>query len=175
MANPTYILITSTKLTSTANSVTFSSIPQTYTDLEIRMNVRQFQANSGSPLYPQVNGDASSTSYASCYWDFQSSASSQHANSNYITQMTDGAATANAYSYIKFYFPNYTNATRNKPYLYTAYYGRASGGGFTYSNDGSVFRDNVAAVTSLTFPAYNSGTQFFAIGSLFELYGINNS
>ena len=176
MANPTYILITSTELSSTANSVTFSAIPQTYTDLEVRISARQFQSNSGSPIYVQVNGDTSSSSYANVYWDFQSNpTTTARGASNYVSQITDGSATTNGYSYFKIYYPNYTDSTKYKPFAYTCYYGRASGGGFTYANDGVVMRNNTDAITSITIPAYNSGTQYFATNSLFELYGIKNS
>jgi len=176
MANPTYILITSTELASTANSVTFSSIPQTYTDLEVRVSARQFQANSGSPIYVQLNGDTTGANYASVYWDFQSNpTTTARGATNYVSQITDGAAITNGYSYFKMYFLNYTDTTKYKPWLYTCYYGRAAGGGFTYSNDGVVMRNNTDAITSITIPAYNSGTQYFAINSLFELYGIKKS
>jgi hypothetical protein len=176
MAN-TCKLIASTKLTSTSGLITFSSIPQTYTDLEVRISARQFQENAGSPMYPRINSDSTTANYANVYWDFQSSpTTTAREASNYVSQLTDGLGVAGSYSYWRQYYPNYTNATKYKPYFFTVYYGKATGANtFTYANDGVAMRNNVEAITSLSFPAYNFATQYFAIGSLFQLYGISNS
>jgi len=48
MAN-TYTLIEAKTLGSSTASVTFTSIPQTYTDLAVLLSVRQDTANAGMP------------------------------------------------------------------------------------------------------------------------------
>ena len=175
MAN-TYELISSTRLTATANIVSFTSIPQTFRDLQVRINARHFQGNSGSPIYLNMNGDSTEANYANVYWDFQGNPTNTgRGASRYMSQVTDGSTTAGSFSYWKMYIPNYTSTTINKISTYTAYYGTNTSNSFTYANDGVILALSNAAVTSLEFPAFNFATQYFAIDSLFELYGIKNS
>jgi hypothetical protein len=53
--------ISSVTLTSTASTVTFSSIPQTYTHLQLRVLNAQISATHGARLW--FNGDTTNTNY----------------------------------------------------------------------------------------------------------------
>lgn len=63
MAN-TYTLISSNTLTSSAASVTFSSIPATYTDLVLRISSRTDAAGATATVAAQFNGDTTSANYS---------------------------------------------------------------------------------------------------------------
>lgn len=58
----TLIPISSITLTSTASSITFSNIPQTYTDLKL---IAVAQQSADSPTYIRFNGDTGAN-YATC-------------------------------------------------------------------------------------------------------------
>ena len=62
----TYQAIASQVLASTAASVTFSSIPGTYTDLKLVFSMRSNASNFFDYPYLAFNGD-SSTNYSSLY------------------------------------------------------------------------------------------------------------
>ena len=64
MATPTYTLIDSTTLTSSASSVTFSSITQDYRDLILVIDAKHATTNENNTL--QFNGDSGSN-YSNVY------------------------------------------------------------------------------------------------------------
>lgn len=58
----TYDSIATTSLTTTTDTVTFSSIPNTYTDLVLIAQVSTLHSNNGARLYMQFNTDTSTSS-----------------------------------------------------------------------------------------------------------------
>jgi hypothetical protein len=166
----TYIPIATQTLSSAASSVTFSSIPATYTDLVLVVNAVQ---NSNTPVYLRTNGLV--TSIYSNTWirgDGSAASSSRYNTSalgtaglnldNFSAQPPfpsgfSGQATYN--------IMNYSNTTTFKTVLL-----RHGSSNWTIANVGLI--QTTSAITSLEF--YPFGTNW-ASGSTFSLYGIANA
>ena len=116
MAN-TYTLISSNVLTGSAASVTFSSIPSTYTDLVLRITTRVDRAINGAHnCQLTVNGSSTSDYSQTNLAEFGVTINSTRASAGtFITTASTGnSSTANTFSSNEFYFPNYASST-NKP------------------------------------------------------------
>jgi len=166
MAN-TYTLIASNTVGSGgASSVTFSSIPATYTDLVVKYSGR----SSGVLYYGQMYFNGSTTSYSriSVGGDGSSTFSGSYAN-EYTLIVDPSTATASTFGNTEVYIPNYAGST-NKSF---------SVDGVTENNATAAnaimyasLRSNTDAITSITF-APDTGN--FVQYSTFYLYGVNKS
>lgn len=177
MAN-TYVLIASNTLGSSAASVTFSSIPATYTDLVLRVSSRGTTAQVDGFTTLEFNGSGG-TAYSNTYLYGGAGGgtlvgSSFSANQAKITDLIGQVyanATSNTFGSQEIYIPSYT-ASQNKPLSHfgvpeTNAAGMDNGRGIT----AGLWR-NTAAITSMVIaPASGS----FVSGSSFFLYGIKNS
>lgn len=175
----TYVLIASSVLSSTATSVTFSSIPATYTDLIMRWSTRSNSGGDSTDATFRLNG-SSSTIYSSriLYSNGSSVINDAISNradlySNFLT--TGGTATSNSFSSGELYLPSYTSST-NKP---VSINGRTEFNSIANPQTTMVaglFRDTTA-ITSITMysGATASPSDSFVSGSSFYLYGIKNS
>lgn len=175
MAN-TYTLISSSTLGSNQTSVTFSSIPSTYTDLVLIMSVRAANSSGNPTMSPLIrfNGDtATNYSYTELYTSNGTSAASFRASSQTAgdTTFNGTTTTANTFSNTELYIPNYT-VSANKPFsMYTVAENNATAG---YIYTGAELWRNTATINSIALVSYN-GVESFATGSSFYLYGIKNS
>lgn len=162
MPTPTYDLIASNVLTSSASSVTFSSIPATYRDLIVVYDIR---ANSGftTPAF-RVNSD-SGNNYNDVWMSGNGSAASSGANSNisFIAPSQMSSPDTERQMVIT-HFMDYSATDKHKTVLARA--NRA--GGWVFA---SAFRwANTSAINSIT--VFELGSANFASGSTFYLYGI---
>ena len=163
MAN-TYTLIEAKTLGSAVASVTFSSIPQTYTDLKLVISPRsnrivaddmklQFNSNTTGYTAKRLYGNGAGTG----------SDSALHLNIN-------GAdSTSNTFSNVEYYIPNYTSSN------YKSWSGDAvseNNGTEAYAEFGAYLWSNTAAITSISVITVNGD---LISGSTFYLYGIKNS
>lgn len=172
----TYTLISSNVLSSAAASVTFSSIPSTYTDLVLRGSARTsdtgtylnyvsftFNGNTSS-LYGATRLIGNSSTVTT---DRDASATSFDMNGLSPTALT----TSNTFSSFELYIPSYA-ASQNKPF---GAFGVAENNSSTADQsriqaDAGLFR-STTAISSITL---TSGVNFVS-GSSFYLYGIKNS
>jgi len=167
-------LISSQTLTSSSLSVTFSSIPSTYTDLNIRCSLRNTTVgNTVSDFWLKINGLTGSIySRTQLNADGTNSGSTRTANTtvdNFENMMNGGSSTSNTFSNVDIYIPSYA-ATQNKPH---SVFGVMENNATTaYLGVQSNLISNTAAITSIVF---TPGSDSFAIGSTFYLYGIKNS
>ena len=171
MAN-TYTLIASNTLGSSAASVTFSSIPNTYTDLVLKCSTRWDGASSDRDINIRFNSD-SATNYSVTYITTNGGTTPASGRLSSSTQLSPSSAsqgsttTANTFSSIDIYIPNY-NVAINKPIsVFSATENNATGN-FIVA-DAGLWR-NTSAITSITLEITN-----FVSGSSFFLYGIKNS
>ena len=176
----TYILIQSQTLASSAASVTFSSIPSTYTDLALRLSARNDGAGTRAAFgLLQFNSDTTanySATYTRGTGTFATSANFTTASTPIggkwsPTGYDSAGNTANTFTNTEIYIPNYaTTATKS----YSA---------FNVSEDNSTGNANgieatanlylgTTAISSILILS-NSGN--FVAGSSFYLYGISNS
>lgn len=171
MAN-TYTLIASNTLSSSAASVTFSSIPATYTDLAIRFSARTDRSDAAVDVVDLgVNGVyATNLSGIRLRGTGSAGSSNTFTSASYYTVATGNFATSNTFGNSELYIPSYT-ASQNKPIL-----------GFGTNEDNSTAAtiqvaaglwSNTAAITQLNLRP-NAGSNFLS-GSSFFLYGIKNS
>jgi hypothetical protein len=170
----TYTLISSNVLSSAAASVTFSSIPGTYTDLIAFATIRSDSPSTENALQVRVNG--SNTSYSETYIRTQGgSTGSGRGSFGYLlnSYATNGSAsTSNTFGTSEHYFPNYAGSTNKVISEFsvsegssTSYPGIAATAGLW---------SNTSAITSITFTP-SGATLGFVSGSSFYLYGIKNT
>ena len=168
----TYTLISSNVLSSSAASVTFSSIPASYTDLVLRWSARSDAADVDDYFSLRVNGITTSVySLTNLTGNGSAVASARlSSTSGRAYGCSGGNATANTFGSGELYIPSYT-ASQNKP---------IGGFGANETNATAVFIGTVAnlyrentAISSVTLTIL-AGTNIVS-GSSFYLYGIKNS
>jgi hypothetical protein len=153
----TYEPISTTTLGSTASSVTFSSIPGTYTDL-VLVTSNTSSAGLGGVYLDQINGDTGTNYSSTKIFGTGSTAGSDRNTSD--TGVNIALSNSTQCNNI-FHFLNYSNTTTFKTVLARG----NSAGGQTRASV-ALFR-STAAITSFRL----SGVTFDA-GSTFTLYGI---
>lgn len=172
MAN-TYVNIASTTLGSNQTTVTFSSIPSTYTDLVLRMSARSIENQASQDIYLNFNG--TTANYSVTYLGVVGSSVQNLRNSNQaqlsIKDGTNSAtSTASTFSNVEVYIPSYT-VSQDKPiYSYATFENNSATVNAIYSMAG-LWR-NTATISSIAIkPDWNQ----FATGSTFYLYGIKKN
>lgn len=173
MAN-TYTAISSQVLTGTAASITFSSIPNTYTDLVIRASTRDtntLAAFNGS-FTIRINSDsATNYSVTDLYGDGGSAGSSRQSNQTqaafFRADLNAANSTANTFSVVEVYIPNYTLTTA-RPLLGVA--GAEGNVANAYMNMTASLYRGTSSISSIVI----SPSTLFTAGSRFDLYGITH-
>jgi hypothetical protein len=155
----TYTPIASQTLGSTSSNVTFSSIPQGYTDLVLVVQAKA--ATTGDNIYLRFNSDDSSNYSVTNMYGNGSTAASTRYSTSYIWFDNFGYLRTSDFSTIVMNFQNYSNSTTNKTCL---------------------IRNNITSVgviasvglwrNTTPITAINLLTSGFASGSTFSLYGI---
>jgi hypothetical protein len=173
MANETMVLLEKIVVPSGgASSVTFTSIPQSYTDLNVLASTRS-TGDQASVNYCQLrlelNGNTSNYSDRLLYGIGGLGAGSLSYTNAYVTwagASTDSTATASTFSNVSIYIPNYASSNNKS----------ISSDGATESNatnsiltlDAGLWA-NSSAITSLKFTLETGN---FAEYSTFYLYGV---
>lgn len=165
-AGSTYSQIATQTLGSTASSVTFSSIPQTYTNLVLILNLK---AASGSTAYPRIlfNSDTG-TNYSLTHLTGNGSSATSGRTTNsvgYITGLTVESSAEFNFNGI-YHIPQYSNTTTNKTVI-----GRCNNAAGHTEATVTLWR-NTAAITNIDLVNVNAN---FAIGCTFTLYGIRGA
>lgn len=165
MAN-TYTLIASNTLSTTAASVTFSSIPSTYTDLVLKFSVRNSGTNT-STVRIRFNATATNYSYTYLQGDGSAATSSRASATTFIfTLQNRNSYTANTFSSNEIYLPSYT-AAQNKP-LSVIGMQEDNSTAITMQATAGLW-SNTAAVSEIEI---STDANNFVSGSSFWLYGI---
>lgn len=158
------IPISSTTLGSSAASVTFSSIPQTYTDLVVRMSVRTDFAMVAPSVSVTFNG-AGTFSRTYIFGNGSTASSGRATGGAAFYAPSDGAnATANTFSSAEIYLPNYTGSAQ-KPILMISSVENNATDSLIWC-EAELF-NGTYAINTITI----SNTNIVA-GSTFHLYGI---
>jgi hypothetical protein len=175
MAN-TYTLIQAQNCTSAVPSITFASIPQTYTDLKLVMSWRNTAGGTEqSNIHLTFNG-ATDRYYEILFYGQNSttgSVSRQNAYP-YITWAGTGngsGTTANVFGIQETYIPNYKSSSA-KAVIGTGATENMASVSWMLLTAASWNPTSNAPITSLTLTADNNN---IAINSSFYLYGIKNS
>lgn len=169
----TYTLISSNTLSSSAASVTFSSIPSTYTDLVLKFSARAATDTSPTAMEFTLNGSTTNYSYTFLRVNGGTPQSGNASNTYSIRAFTDSASndTANTFGNGEIYIPNYLAST-NKP-LSLSVVNETNATTTDYSPyAGAGLWSNTGTITSISI---KQSTGNIASGSSFYLYGIKNS
>lgn len=171
----TYNLIASNTLTTSAASVTFSAIPNTFTDLVLRVSVRTNVASTQSNLAVEFNSDTSSIYSARfLFMTGQTAYSQGWTGDTYLRtygNAVGNTATSNTFSNFELYLPSYT-ATQNKPIATFGVTENNSTNDATITATANLYR-STSAISAIRFFANDSSS--FVSGSSFFLYGIKNT
>jgi hypothetical protein len=167
MAN-TYTLIEAKTLATDTTTVTFTAIPNTYTDLRLLISIRNNDGDAFDGVYMSLNG--STSNFTGRYIQGLGSGSPGTGSiARYIGVGNGAAVSANTFSNFDVYFPNYASSN----------YKGFSSDAVTENNASLSFAElhagvwsNTAAITSISV-AFSSGPCI--TGSTFYLYGIKNS
>jgi hypothetical protein len=150
------------ELASSQASITFSSIPQTFTDLYVVLSIRNTSSQNYYTL--QFNGSSSNFSMRILYGTGSTSASTT-SPADYAGELTYSSQTANTFANNSIYIPNYTSAN-NKSYSMDSV--QETNGSAANQVIGAGLWSNTAAITSITFNVSGSFAQY----SSATLYGI---
>jgi hypothetical protein len=153
-------------------SITFSSIPQTYTDLVIKASLRTGSGGIGS-YQLTFNGSASGYSERLIYGTGTATGSASQSSSTYIWwgfNTNENSSTASTFASNDIYIPNYTSA--NHKYLSADNVTESNTSAATAYLDAGLWA-NTAAITSITLDIEQAA--LFVENSTATLYGIKNS
>jgi hypothetical protein len=171
MANPTLFQIATQTLGSSTASVTFSNIPQVYTDLKLVMSTRTSSTNAQGwfDTILTINGTATTGSSTVLLYGSGSGSGSSITESQFTIRTADANNTANTFGSAEVYIPNYTSSA----------YKSLSCESVSENNATAAIQElhaflwsNTAAVTSLVITGASS-TNLLQY-STFTLYGIRN-
>jgi hypothetical protein len=164
----TYEPIATTTLGTASTTITFSSIPATYTDLKLILVVN---GSSGGSFSPQLrfNGSSGGTEYSDLFinTDGTTGSSASNGSSAKIALAAGGSISSTIPSFFEVDIFSYASSSVFKSVL-GSYSNDRSGSGFSARK--AAVRRNVAAITSLELNTDAVGS--FAIGTTATLYGI---
>lgn len=156
-----------------AGAVTFSSIPQTFTHLQVRYYVRSDIASTAASVFSRFNGDGGSNyAYHTMFGDGTAVTSVGSTASTVIWtgNMPGASVTSNFFACGVVDIFDYADTNKNKV-VRAAHGYDANGSGQVYL--ASSLWLNTAAVTSILF--VSGGGANFVAGSRFDLYGVSAS
>jgi hypothetical protein len=165
----TYEIIYKNILSTTTASISFTSIPSTYTDLLLKASAR---SNKAGQVYEiiRLNFNGLTTNQSS-RWIEGSGSGVSSSTSTRIDSFTNGdGATSNAFGSTEFYIPNYAGSN----YKSISSDGvNETNGSFALAGLFAGLWSSTAAITEIEVKP-NDGSAWLS-GSSFYLYGIKNS
>jgi hypothetical protein len=168
MAN-TYILIASSTVSSNTAGITFSSIPQTYTDLVIKASTRVTASATAWTVSLSFNGSTSNFSSIRLYGS-GSGAGASYSAGNYGVAAPGSTTTANTFNNGEIYISNYTSSNYKS---YSNEDTSENNATEAYANLNAGLWSNTAAITSISLTA--ESPELLVTNSTFYLYGISNA
>jgi hypothetical protein len=166
----TYEAIATQTLSSTSQSITFSSIPSTYTDLVFLTSIR-FNINT-SPFL-RLNSDSGTNYSQTLIYGFGSTANSGRETSQTYYYPNDygySTVTANTFGFNQLNFMNYSNTTTYKNILERASTTDTAASASNGATASVGLWRSTNAINSINL--FVGGSTYFQIGSTFSLYGI---
>ena len=167
----TYKLIQNQTLTGTQATVTFSSIPQTYTDLVLLVSGRTDRASVLDDCKITLNGVTTNMSLRALSGTGATAGSGS--DTLIYASINGNNATASSFGLATFYFPNYTSSTTAKTVSADGISETVATTAYQYMNAGLWNPGTQAAITSIACTSYNAAN--FLQYSSFSLYGIVKS
>jgi hypothetical protein len=173
---PTYTQIGSAVVVGSggAATMTFTSIPSTYTDLVVKISARSSRSAARDELQVVFNSTASSYSGKNIIgFDTNSVASYDSSPSTYLAglNISGSSATASTFGSTEIYIPNYAGSTNKSLSVDTVGENNSSTSWIVGLNAG--LWSNTAAITSITLSV--TSTFSFVQYSTAYLYGVSNA
>jgi len=163
MPTPTYIPLQTITLGSSASSVTFASIPQTYRDLVLVMFSKSVGSPTAANLKIWFNGDTGSNYSNLRMYGNGSSALSGTGSTTFFESWLDSTAEFTA---TNIQIMDYSAADKHKTALTRANLS-------SLQVQASTHRwASTSAISSIEIESSDNGTDLFAVGSTFSLYAI---
>jgi hypothetical protein len=158
-------LIETKTLASAAADITFTSIPQTYTDLLVLVSGRTSWNSSEDGLVLSFNGLNTNQNTRRL---FSNGFGAQSSNTGYLySPIAGNGATANTFSNNRFYIPNYSGAISKAFSIDGVYENNATA---AITEISAALWNSTAAITSIRFQSINSVN--LLAGTTISLYGI---
>jgi hypothetical protein len=173
MANTMTLIASSTVGSGGSVSISFTSIPSTYTDLVIKCSLR---GNQASAVYTDVDVILTGATYSSgkiLYTINGTSAASYGPGSNgFFAEASSASATSNTFSNCDIYIPNYTSSNNKSLSADSVIENNAASTVMTLN---AGLYTSSAAITGVTL-TYGTGSQgSFIQYSTAYLYGVKNA
>jgi hypothetical protein len=167
----TYTLINSTTVGSGgASSVTFSSIPATYTDLLLKISARSNRSAIYDSFAISLNSSSSSFSGITLYGSGSGVGAYSTGGNTDFSIFNGASSTASTFSNGDIYISNYTSSNY-KSWSADSIEENNNTTAYSYLNAG--LWSNTSAITSITLASVIGAT--LVQYSTFNLYGISNS
>jgi len=172
----TYSLIQAQTLTSTAASITFSNVPQNFTDLVLKVSARGASNFNPRNFYLNFNSDTGNNyPFKSLYGNGSSVGSSNSTsegftNTAWVGYIPGNTATASTFGNIEIYIPNYAGSA----YKFIGSDSVTENNATTaYVSLHAAIWNSTSAITSIQITCSNS--ENFATNSTFYLYGVGGT
>ena len=154
-----------------AASISFTSIPSTYTDLVIKLSGRASNAATANSLRLQINSITSGYSVRGLRGDGSAASSFTDSGATFFAGVINAASgTTSTFSNIEIYIPNYAGST-NKSISVDSIRENNTTAADAYLLAGLL--SNTAAITSLTLTCETTAN--FVEYSTAYLYGVSNA
>jgi hypothetical protein len=167
----TFTKIASVTAAGGSSTISFTSIPSTYTDLVIKVSARATYAANFQDINIRFNGSTSGYSSRLLQGDGSAATSANNASSALVwgANSVSANATANTFSNGEVYIPNYTSANNKSISTDAVTENNASS---AYIQVAAGLWSNTAAITSIEMYL---GAGNYVQYSTFTLYGISKS
>ena len=163
MATPTYDLLDSVTLSSSASSVTFSSIDQSYRDLVLVGEVYKDSGSAFAYTIGYLNGDTANN-YTSVWMRGDGSSASSSTGTDYI-RFTTIAVNSTSPNFFVAQFLDYSATDKHKTIL-----SRGNSRGTSYTEAIANRWANTSAITQIQL--FNFSTYEYGAGTKLYLYGV---
>jgi hypothetical protein len=153
------------------STITFSNIPQGYTDLFIKVSARGTQASTSNALTLRFNGTTTNYSGRELVGDGSSTASATRTtlgSALYVGNIDGNNATTNTFSNTEIYIPNYTSSNNKSLSVDTVTENNATE---AYATLLACLWSNTAAITSIDLISLSSHGVFMT-NTTATLYGV---
>jgi hypothetical protein len=162
----TYVRLASTTVgAGGSSSITFSSIPQTYTDLVVKISGRTTRSATQEDLNISYNG--STSNFTSRFLTGTGTGVASYTGTRFYGSIPSATSTSNTFGNIEVYIPNYTSANNKSTSVDYVCENNATAAESGYV--ASLWSD-ASAITSLTITGNSSGN--FVQHTTATLYGV---
>jgi hypothetical protein len=168
MPTPTYTLIASVTISTPVTYMDFTSIPSTYTDLNLVFSARSSSTAATQSIKVEINNSTTNFTNRELYGD-GSTAGSYSASTGAIGYIPAATGTANTFGTTSLYFPNYAGSTNKS---FSTDYARENN---TNSTDMGFYASLWSDTTAINQLTLKPSAGNFAQYSTAYLYGIVKS